>query len=67
MKTYIRHQQHKKNKHLDIKQKQQPQKYRIGTTSIEKKKKKKKKKKKLTCRLGHSGKQVTLTYVILWT
>ena len=34
MKTYIRRQQHKKNfKHQDIKQKEPPQKYRIGTIS----------------------------------
>ena len=33
MKTYIRHQQHKKFKHQDIKQKEPPQKYRLGTTN----------------------------------
>ena len=34
MKTYIRRQQHKKNfKHQDIKQKEPPQKYRLGTIS----------------------------------
>ena len=34
MKTYIRRQQHKKKiKHQDIKQKEPPQKYRLGTIS----------------------------------
>ena len=33
MKTYIRRQQHKKFKHQDIKQKEPPQKYRLGTIS----------------------------------
>ena len=33
MKTHKRRQQHKKNKHQDIKQKEPPQKYRIGTIS----------------------------------
>ena len=34
MKTYIRRQQHKKIfKHQDIKQKEPPQKYRLGTIS----------------------------------
>ena len=33
MKTYIRRQQQKKFKHQDIKQKEPPQKYRIGTIS----------------------------------
>ena len=34
MKTYIRRQQHKKYlKHQDIKQKEPPQKYRLGTIS----------------------------------
>ena len=33
MKTYIRHQQHKNFKHQDIKQKEPPQKYRLGTIS----------------------------------
>ena len=33
MKTHIRGQQHKKNKHQDIKQKEPPQKYRLGTIS----------------------------------
>ena len=34
MKTYIRRQQHKKNfKHQDIKRKEPPQKYRLGTIS----------------------------------
>ena len=34
MKTYIRRQQHKKVfKHQDIKQKEPPQKYRLGTIS----------------------------------
>ena len=33
MKTYIRRQQHKKFKHQDIKQKESPQKYRLGTMS----------------------------------
>ena len=36
MKTYIRHQhdqQHKNFKHQDIKQKEPPQKYHLGTTS----------------------------------
>ena len=34
MKTYIRRQQHKKNfKHQGIKQKEPPQKYRLGTIS----------------------------------
>ena len=36
MKTYIRHQQHTKNKHQDIKQKEPPQKYRLGTISNKK-------------------------------
>ena len=31
MKTHIRRQQHKTFKHQDIKQKEPPQKYRIGT------------------------------------
>ena len=31
MKTHIRRQQHKKFKHQDIKQKEPPQKYRLGT------------------------------------
>ena len=33
MKTYIRYQQHKHFKHQDTKQKEPPQKYRIGTIS----------------------------------
>ena len=33
MKTYIRRQQHKEIKHQDIKQKEPPQKYRLGTIS----------------------------------
>ena len=33
MKTYIMRQQHKKFKHQDIKQKEPPQKYRLGTIS----------------------------------
>ena len=33
MKTYIRCQQHKKFKHQDIKQKEPPHKYRLGTIS----------------------------------
>ena len=33
MKTYIRHQQHKNFKHQDIKQKEPPQKYRLGMIS----------------------------------
>ena len=33
MKTYIRRQQHKNFKHQDIKQKEPPQKYRLGTIS----------------------------------
>ena len=33
MKTYIRRQQHKKFIHQDIKQKEPPQKYRLGTIS----------------------------------
>ena len=33
MKTYIRRQQHKKCKHQDRKQKESPQKYRLGTIS----------------------------------
>ena len=33
MKTNIRRQQHKKFKHQDIKQKEPPQKYRLGTIS----------------------------------
>ena len=33
MKTYIRHQQHKNFKHQDIKQKEPPQKYCLGTIS----------------------------------
>ena len=33
MKTYIRRQQQKKNKHQDIKQKEPPQEYRLGTIS----------------------------------
>ena len=33
MKTYIRRQQHKNVKHQDIKQKEPPQKYRLGTMS----------------------------------
>ena len=33
MKTYIRRHEHKKFKHQDIKQKEPPQKYRLGTTS----------------------------------
>ena len=33
MKTHIRRQQHKKFKHQDIKQKEPPQKYRLGTIS----------------------------------
>ena len=33
METYIRHQQHKNFKHQDIKQKEPPQKYRLGTIS----------------------------------
>ena len=34
MKTHIRRQQHKQNfKHQDIKQKEPPQKYRLGTIS----------------------------------
>ena len=33
MKTYIKRQQHKNFKHQDIKQKEQPQMYRIGTIS----------------------------------
>ena len=33
MKTYIRRQQHKKIKHQDIKRKEPPQKYRLGTIS----------------------------------
>ena len=33
MKTYIRRQLHKKFKHQDIKQKEPPQKYRLGTIS----------------------------------
>ena len=33
MKTYIRRQQHKNFKHKDIKQKEPPQKYRLGTIS----------------------------------
>ena len=33
MKTYIRRQQHKNFKHQDIKQKEPPQKYRLGTSS----------------------------------
>ena len=36
MKTYIRRQQHKHFKHQDIKQKEPPQKYRIGTISNKK-------------------------------
>ena len=32
--TYIRRQQQKKFKHQDIKQKEPPQKYRLGTISI---------------------------------
>ena len=35
MKTYIRRQQHKNFKHQDIKQKEPPQKYRLGTIKIE--------------------------------
>ena len=34
--TYIRHQQHKHIKHQDIKQKEPPQKYRLGTISNKK-------------------------------
>ena len=33
MKTYIRRQQHKNFKHQDIKQKEPPQKYCLGTVS----------------------------------
>ena len=33
MKTYIRSQQHESFKHQDIKQKEPPRKYRIGTIS----------------------------------
>ena len=33
MKTYIRRQQHKHFKHQDIKRKEPPQKYRLGTIS----------------------------------
>ena len=33
MKIYIRRQQHKHFKHQDIKQKEPPQKYRLGTIS----------------------------------
>ena len=33
MKTHIRRQQHKNFKHQDIKQKEPPQKYRLGTIS----------------------------------
>ena len=33
MKSYIRRQQHKNFKHQDIKQKELPQKYRLGTIS----------------------------------
>ena len=33
MKTHIRRQQHKSFKHQDIKQKELPQKYRLGTIS----------------------------------
>ena len=33
MKTHIRRQQHKNLKHQDIKQKEPPQKYRLGTIS----------------------------------
>ena len=33
MKTYIRRKQHKNFKHQDIKQKEPPQKYRLGTIS----------------------------------
>ena len=33
MKTYVRRQQHKRFKHQDIKQKEPPQKYRLGTIS----------------------------------
>ena len=36
MKTHIRRQQHKKIKHQDIKQKEPPQKYRLGTISYTK-------------------------------
>ena len=36
MKTYIRRQQHKNIKHQDIKQKEPPQKYRLGTISNKK-------------------------------
>ena len=36
MKTHIRRKQHKKNKHQDIKQKEPPQKYRLGTISNKK-------------------------------
>ena len=34
MKTYIRRQQHKNFKHQDIKQKEPPQKYRLGTKML---------------------------------
>ena len=36
MKTYIRRQQHKNIKHQDTKQKEPPQKYRLGTISNKK-------------------------------
>ena len=36
MKTYIRRQHHKNIKHQDIKQKEPPQKYRLGTISNKK-------------------------------
>ena len=36
MKTYIRRQQHKNIKYQDIKQKEPPQKYRLGTISNKK-------------------------------
>ena len=36
MKIYIRRQQHKTIKHQDIKQKESPQKYRLGTISNKK-------------------------------